>query len=188
MVIIRSGRDLLSGMMQAMIAHLVSGKLGRPTPSYTSPPSPDGYPGRAPASQAGSRSMVSIGLYGKCRCSWSSSRAAMGTRRTSTAQATCPPFSHALRNAGSVTSTRYHHRGTLGNELSSCPRASLTFLQSIIWPLADPLYTYSALVVLRGNLFLHGCVLEASATSPALFTHGHAVVFTSPFDVTARIA
>lgn len=77
---------------------------------------------------------------------------------------------------------------TLGAELASFPAAALTFPQTVIRPLADPLYAHSALVVLRGNLAPHGAVLKASAASPALFTHaGRAVVFTSTADLAARI-
>lgn len=121
--------------MQAMVAPLVSGKLGRPTPSYTSSPSPDAYPGRASASQAGSRSMVLIGSDGGRQCLWIWGRVVTGTGRTSTAhwQTACPPFLHASRKAGSFTSTHSPSQGAHGDELSSYPRTS-PYLPSIHHP------------------------------------------------------
>lgn len=74
---------------------------------------------------------------------------------------------------------------TLGEELDALPAP---FAQSIIRPLADPLFPASALVVLHGNLAPRGAVLKQSAATPALLRHaGPAVVFRSPADMAARI-
>lgn len=68
-------------------------------------------------------------------------------------------------------------RARLATSYRAAQKPPPHLLQSIIRSLSNPLYTHSTLVVLK-----------ASATSPALFTHRRAVVFTSPSDVTARIA
>ena len=77
---------------------------------------------------------------------------------------------------------------TLGEELASYPKAFLSFAQSIIHPLTDPLYISNPIAVLRGNLAPSGSIIKASAASSHLLTHiGPAVVFTSTNDLAARI-
>ncbi|THH08919.1 hypothetical protein EW145_g2385 [Phellinidium pouzarii] len=77
---------------------------------------------------------------------------------------------------------------TLGAALAAYPQSQLSFPQTIIHSLTDPLYLGAPIVVLRGNLAPGGCILKAAAATPALFRHrGPALVFTSAEDLAARI-
>ncbi|KLT42472.1 dehydratase family protein 2 [Cutaneotrichosporon oleaginosum] len=75
-----------------------------------------------------------------------------------------------------------------GQTLGEALAAHKVFAQDIVRPLADPLYSAAALIVLRGNLAPSGAVLKASAMAPHLRKHrGRAVVFSSADDMLARI-
>lgn len=74
---------------------------------------------------------------------------------------------------------------TLGQALDAYPSS---FPQNIVRQLDDPLYPSASLIILKGNLSPHGCVLKQSAMSSTLRKHrGRAVVFKSAADLMNRI-
>lgn len=78
---------------------------------------------------------------------------------------------------------------TLGEVLDAAQSKRVSFPQSIIRPLSDPLYPSASLVVLRGNLAPNGAVMKASASKYRnLLGHtGRAVVFENSADLAQRI-
>ena len=73
---------------------------------------------------------------------------------------------------------------TLGENIAGAE----CFNDEVIRPLASPVEGSGSLVVLRGSLAPDGCVIKASAASPALRRHrGRAVVFEDMADLKARI-
>lgn len=78
---------------------------------------------------------------------------------------------------------------TLGEVLDAAQSKRVSFPQSIIRPLSDPLYPSASLVVLRGNLAPDGAVMKASASKyRSLLSHtGKAVVFENSADLARRI-
>lgn len=78
---------------------------------------------------------------------------------------------------------------TLGEVLDLARSKRVSFPQSIIRPLDDPLYPSSSLAVLRGNLAPNGAVIKASASKDrSLLSHtGPAVVFENSIDLAQRL-
>lgn len=80
---------------------------------------------------------------------------------------------------------------TLGEEIDLAPKLGpeVGGPNSVISLFNRPLYPFSALVILRGNLAPGGAIIKASASkSRRLLNHrGQAVVFTSAADLAARI-
>jgi dihydroxy-acid dehydratase len=80
---------------------------------------------------------------------------------------------------------------TLGEEMDASPfrKVPRSGLFHCIQPFSSPLYPSSSLVVLKGNLAPHGCVIKASASKYRhLLRHtGPAVVFTDSADLARRI-
>jgi dihydroxy-acid dehydratase len=74
---------------------------------------------------------------------------------------------------------------TLGEEIE---RAGAPFAQSVVRPLADPIYPEGGIAVLTGNLAPQGAIIKQSAADPGLMEHeGRAVVFEGLEDLAARI-
>ena len=74
---------------------------------------------------------------------------------------------------------------TLGEEID---QAAAPFAQSVVRPLADPIFREGGLAVLRGNLAPGGAIVKQSAASARLMEHeGRAVVFEDLPDMVARI-
>ncbi|MFL6676613.1 MAG: IlvD/Edd family dehydratase [Massilia sp.] len=74
---------------------------------------------------------------------------------------------------------------TLGEELDA---AGPGFAQSVVRPLANPIYPQGGIAVLRGNLAPGGAIIKQSAADPALMEHeGRAVVFENIDDLVLRI-
>ena len=74
---------------------------------------------------------------------------------------------------------------TLGQEIDA---AGPGFVQSVVRPLARPLYPQGGIAVLYGNLAPGGAIIKQSAADPALMEHeGRAVVFEDAEDLAARI-
>ena len=78
---------------------------------------------------------------------------------------------------------------TLGEVLDSTPFRMFPFSETIIRPLADPLYPASSLVVVKGNIAPAGAVIKASASKDRslLYHSGPAVVFENSTDLAKRI-
>lgn len=78
---------------------------------------------------------------------------------------------------------------TLGQLLDADPFRPFASSRLIIRPLSDPLFTASALVVLRGNIAPDGAVIKVSASKDrSLLSHtGPAVVFENAADLASRI-
>ncbi|MGO8800077.1 MAG: IlvD/Edd family dehydratase [Roseiarcus sp.] len=86
-----------------------------------------------------------------------------------------------LLNLGCLTVTGR----TLGEELDS---AAPAFEQTVVRPLAAPLYAAGAMAVLRGNLAPAGALIKQAAADRRLLQHtGAAVVFDRLSDLAARI-
>ena len=74
---------------------------------------------------------------------------------------------------------------TLGEEIE---RAGAPFAQSVVRPLANPIYAQGGIAVLTGNLAPKGAIIKQSAANAALMEHeGRAVVFEGLEDLAARI-
>jgi dihydroxy-acid dehydratase len=74
---------------------------------------------------------------------------------------------------------------TLGEEIDA---AGPGFAQTVVRPLANPIYREGGIAVLYGNLAPGGALIKQSAASPALMEHvGRAVVFEDAADLAARI-
>jgi len=74
---------------------------------------------------------------------------------------------------------------TLGEEIE---RAGAPFAQSVVRPLANPIYAQGGIAVLTGNLAPKGAVIKQSAANADLMEHeGRAVVFEGLEDLAARI-
>lgn len=75
-----------------------------------------------------------------------------------------------------------------GQTVAENAKSARTSNPDVIRPLADPLQSQSAHVVLRGNLAPDGAVIKRSAASPHLLRHrGPAVVFENIYDLGERI-
>ena len=74
---------------------------------------------------------------------------------------------------------------TLGEEIEA---AGPGFAQTVVQPIARPIYPEGGLAVLQGNLAPGGAIIKQSAASAALMEHeGRAVVFDDLEDLAARI-
>ncbi len=74
---------------------------------------------------------------------------------------------------------------TLGEEIDAMVAP---FPQSVVRPIAKPIYPQGGIAVLRGNLAPRGAIIKQSAASPALMEHeGRAVVFENVEDMARRI-
>jgi len=74
---------------------------------------------------------------------------------------------------------------TLGEEIEA---AGPGFAQSVVRPLADPIYPQGGIAVLWGNLAPGGALIKQSAADAALMEHeGRAVVFEDAADLATRI-
>jgi dihydroxy-acid dehydratase len=74
---------------------------------------------------------------------------------------------------------------TLGEEIE---RAGTPFAQSVVRPLAHPIYPEGCIAVLTGNLAPKGAIIKQSAADLGLMEHeGRAVVFEGLEDLAARI-
>lgn len=78
---------------------------------------------------------------------------------------------------------------TLGQVLDESPFRTFAYSEEVIRPLSNPLYPFSSLVVLKGNIAPNGAVLKASASkNRSLLRHsGPAVVFEDTNDLANRI-
>jgi dihydroxy-acid dehydratase len=74
---------------------------------------------------------------------------------------------------------------TLGEEIE---RAGAPFAQTVVRPLANPIYAQGGIAVLTGNLAPKGAIIKQSAANAELMEHeGRAVVFEGLEDLAARI-
>ncbi|WP_108662160.1 IlvD/Edd family dehydratase [Acuticoccus kandeliae] len=74
---------------------------------------------------------------------------------------------------------------TLGENLEAMPGG---WTQTIVSPIAKPLFPEGGMAVLRGNLAPGGAIVKQSAASPKLMSHrGRAIVFSSIADLGARV-
>jgi dihydroxy-acid dehydratase len=74
---------------------------------------------------------------------------------------------------------------TLGENIEQAPAS---WPQTVVRPLADPLYQEGGIAVLHGNLAPDSAIIKQSAASPRLLQHsGRAVVFDSLEDLANRI-
>jgi dihydroxy-acid dehydratase len=74
---------------------------------------------------------------------------------------------------------------TLGEELDA---SGPGFAQSVVRPMANPIFPQGGIAVLRGNLAPGGAIIKQSAADPALMEHeGRAVVFENIEDLVLRI-
>ncbi len=74
---------------------------------------------------------------------------------------------------------------TIGAEIDA---AAPAFAQTVVRPIADPIYPEGGIALLRGNLAPGGAIIKQSAASAALMEHeGRAVVFENLEDLAARI-
>ena len=77
---------------------------------------------------------------------------------------------------------------SLAEELDAYIERNPLFEQSVIRPMAQPIYPEGGIAVLRGNLAPSGCIIKQSAASPHLMEHeGRAVVFEGLEDLARRI-
>ncbi|WP_454733047.1 MULTISPECIES: IlvD/Edd family dehydratase [Cupriavidus] len=73
---------------------------------------------------------------------------------------------------------------TLGEEID----AFRPFPQTVVRPIADPIYPAGGIAFLRGNLAPGGAIIKQSAANPELMEHeGRAVVFEDSADLASRI-
>jgi len=74
---------------------------------------------------------------------------------------------------------------SLGEELDA---SGPGFAQSVVRPMANPIFPQGGIAVLRGNLAPGGAIIKQSAADPALMEHeGRAVVFENIEDLVLRI-
>ena len=74
---------------------------------------------------------------------------------------------------------------TLGEEIE---RSGPGFKQTVVRPMANPIFPQGGIAVLQGNLAPGGAIIKQSAADPKLMEHeGRAVVFENAEDMAARI-
>lgn len=97
---------------------------------------------------------------------------------------------HTLRPSGLLYENARTYTGqTLGELLDATPFKSFEYSRRIIRSLSDPLYPASSLVMLKGNIAPHGCIMKASASKDRkLLRHtGPACVFKNSKDLGIRV-